>query len=71
MRYLSYYEELTEALSEVKKGLIDQYEEVLASNCEPMKRTVKTFKEKRTEFEWFCRRVKQQNESDRKNKGFI
>ncbi len=39
----------SEDISEVKKGLIDWYEEVLASNCEPMKRTVMTFKEKQTE----------------------
>ena len=36
-------------ISEVKKGLIDWYEEVLASNCEPMKRTVMTFKRWQTE----------------------
>ncbi len=36
-------------ISEVKNGLIDWYEEVLASNCEPMKRTVMTFKRWQTE----------------------
>ncbi len=34
----------SENISEVKKGLIDWYEEI--SHCEPMKRTVMTLKEK-------------------------